>query len=212
MRALNSSVVFDETTEEGRLFHKGIVLGEKKNSSEHQCRPYILCNVNHEMPWYFLSSVLGSDIYLYQETLYLSESCKRKLRRTSPCGPPGMATQVRPTYRQRYSCYAIACRSTRLLSSALSSPFCLSFIIGMPNISCILKLRTNQCFVCNFLCVPRCKSQLALKKPQCRCCFSRNFRKCNKLTPFQVISDCKSKDFGGSNLFHSLLMQRVVEM
>ena len=29
--------------------------------------------------------------------------------------------------------------------------FCLSFIIGMPNRSCILKLRRNQCFVCNFL-------------------------------------------------------------
>ena len=38
------------------------------------------------MPWYFLSWVLGSDIYLYQETLYRSESCKRKFRRTSPCG------------------------------------------------------------------------------------------------------------------------------
>ena len=83
---------------------------------------YILCIVNHEMPWYFLSWVLGSDIYLYQETLYQSESCKRKLRRTSPCGPQGMATQVRPTYRQHYSCYAIACRSTWLLSSALSPP------------------------------------------------------------------------------------------
>ena len=42
--------------------------------------------------------VLGSDIYLYQETLYRSESCKRKLRKTSPCGPPGMATRVRPIY------------------------------------------------------------------------------------------------------------------
>ena len=123
MRALNSSAVFDETTEEGRLFHKGIVLGKKKEFF----RPYILCIVNHEMPWNFLSWVLGSDIYLYQETLYRSESCKRKLRKTSPCGPPGMATQVRPTYCQHYSCYAIACRSTWLLSSALSPTFLSQF-------------------------------------------------------------------------------------
>ena len=83
MRALNSSAVCDETTEEGRLFHKGIVLG-KKNSSEHHFRPCILCIVNYEMPWYFLSWVLGSDIYLYQETLFRSTSCKRKLRKTPP--------------------------------------------------------------------------------------------------------------------------------
>ena len=127
MRALNSSAVFVETTEEGRLFHKGIVLGGKKNSSEHHYRPYILCIVNYEMPWYFLSWVLGSDIYLYQETLYRSESCKRKLRKTSPCGLPGMATRVRPTYRQRYACCAIICRSTWLLSSALSPTFLSQF-------------------------------------------------------------------------------------
>ena len=105
----NSSAVFNETTEAGRLFHKGIALG-KKNSSKHHYRPYILCIVNHEMPWYFLCWVLGSGIYLYQETLYRSESCKIKLRRTSPCGPPGMATRVRPTYCRRYSCFSIACR------------------------------------------------------------------------------------------------------
>ena len=118
-----------------------------------------------------LSWVLGSDIYLYQETLYRSESCKRKLRKTSPCGPPGMATRVHPTYRQRYSCYAIVCRSLLHFLQL----FCLSFIIGMPNRSCILKLRMNQCFVCSFLCVPRCKSQIAPKKTQCLSCFTRNF-------------------------------------
>ena len=164
MKALNSSAVFDETTEEGRLFHKGIVLG-KKNSSEHHYRPCILCIVNYEMPWYFLSWVLGSDIYLYQETLYRSESCKRKLKKTSPCGPPEMATRVHPTYHQRYSCYAIACRSTWLLSSALSPPFFLSFIIGMPNRSCILKLRTNQCFVCSFHVCRGARAKLLRRKP-----------------------------------------------
>ena len=172
--------------------HKGIVLG-KKNSSEHHFRPYILCIVNHEMPWYFLSWVLGSDIYLYQETLYRSKSCRRKLR-TSPCGPPRMATRDCPTHCPHYSCSSIPCRSTWLLSSALSPPFfCLSFIIGMSNRSCILKLRINLCFLCNFLCMLRCKSQIAPKKTQCPSCFTRNFR--NMLTPFQVVRDSESKVF-----------------
>ena len=139
--------------------------------------------------------MLGSDIYLYQETLYRSESCKRKLRKTSPCGPPGMATRVRPTYRQRYSCYAIACRSTWLLSSALFPTFLSQFHYRDAKCrSCILKLRKNQFFVCNFLCVPKCKSQIAPKKTQCLSCFTRNFL--NMLTPFQVVSDSKSKVFG----------------
>ena len=55
--ALNSSAVFHETTEEGRLFHKGITI-RKKNFSEHHYRPCILCIVNHEMPRFF-SWVLG---------------------------------------------------------------------------------------------------------------------------------------------------------
>ena len=58
----------------------------------------------------------------------------------SPAGPPG-------------------CSLLHLLQ--LSS---LSFIIGMPNRSCILKLRTNQYFVCNFFCMPRCQCQIAPKK------------------------------------------------
>ena len=45
------------------------------------------------MPWYILIWVKGSDICLCQETLYRSESCKRKLRKTLACGPPGMAGQ-----------------------------------------------------------------------------------------------------------------------
>ena len=85
--------------------------------------------------------------------------------------------------------------------------FCLSFIMGMPNRSCILKLRTNQCFlllysqqsiadyyweaVCNVLCVPRCKSQIAPKKTQCLSCFTRNFRNIPILG--RQCSDSKSK-------------------
>ena len=140
----------------------------------------------------------GSDIYLYQETLYRSESCKRKVGKTLACGPPEMATQVHQACHQRYWHYAIACRPTWLLSSALSPPFfCLSFIIGMPNRSCILELRANQCLVCNYLCMPRCKCQIAPKKTQSLSCFRRNFS--NMLTPFQVVSDGNTKVFGGLN-------------
>ena len=57
----------------------------------------------------------------------------------------------------------------------------LSVMIGMPNRSCILKLRSNKCFVCNFLSVSRCQCQVAPKKSHCLSCFARNFR--NMLTP-----------------------------
>ena len=50
------------------------------------------------------------------------------LKESSPCGPPGMATRVRPTYRRRYSWQvhlaAVFC--------TFSTFFCLSFIKGMP--------------------------------------------------------------------------------
>ena len=48
----------------------------------------------------------------------------------------------------------------------------LRFMIGMPNMCCILELRANQCFVCNFLSVPRCKGQIAPKKTHCLSCLS----------------------------------------
>ena len=57
----------------------------------------------------------------------------------------------------------------------------LSVMIGMPNRSCILELRSHQCFVCNFLSVPRCQCQVAPKKTLCLSCFARDFR--NMLTP-----------------------------
>ena len=55
----------------------------------------VLCIVIHVMPEYALDWVPGSGICLYQETLYRSVSCRRRLRRTAPCETPGMATQVR---------------------------------------------------------------------------------------------------------------------
>ena len=109
--------------------------------------------------------------------------------------------------------YVIACRPT--YSCCLLHflhLFRLSFIIGMPNLyrSCILELRANQCLVCNFLRMLRCKSQIAPKKTQSLGCFRRNFR--NMLTPFQVVSNSTSKVFGGLNLFQCLLMKRVVNV
>ena len=118
------------------------------------------------MPLFFLSLEPGSDTYLYQETLYRSESCRRRLRLlpaglqgwplkfvthiadatgvpTSPAGPPD------------------SCPLHRLHLSNLR------FMIGMPNRCCILELRANQCFVCNFLSVPRRKGQIAPKKTHC---------------------------------------------
>ena len=71
---------------------------------------------------------------------------------SSPAGPPG-------------------CSPLHLLH--LSS---LNFIIGMPNRSCILKLRTNQCFVCNFFSMPRCQCQIVPKKAQSLSCLACNFR------------------------------------
>ena len=124
------------------------------------------------MPLFFLSLEPGSDTYLYQETLYRSESCRRRLRKTAPCGSPGMATQGRQAYRRRYWCSSIYCRSTWQLSSAPSPPYNLRFMIGMPNRCCIFELRANQCFLCNFLSVPRCKGQIAPKKTHCLSCLS----------------------------------------
>ena len=127
------------------------------------------------MPLFFLSLEPGLDTYLYQETLYRRESCRRRLRKTAPCGSPGMVTQVCQAYRRRYWCSSISSRSHRPPGSFplhllhLSN---LSFIIGMPNRYCILELRSNQCFVCNFLSAPRCKGQIAPKKTQCLSCLS----------------------------------------
>ena len=144
----------------------------------------VLCIVIHVMPEYALDWVPGSGICLYQETLYQSVSCRRRLRRTAPCETPGMATQVRLAFHRRYWCSSIACRST---GQHLLHLLNLSFMIGMPNRSCILKLRPNQCFVCNFLSMPRCQCQIASKKTQSLSCLSCNFR--NVLTPIKIICD-----------------------
>ena len=48
----------------------------------------------------------------------------------------------------------------------------LKFVIGMLNRCCILELRANQCFVCNFLRMPRCQCQIVLKKTNCLSCLT----------------------------------------
>ena len=117
------------------------------------------------MPLFFLSLEPGSDTYLYQETLYRSESCRRRLRKTAPCGSPGMATQGRQAYRRRYWCSSIYCRSTWQLSSAPSPPYNLRFMIGMPNRCCIFELRPNQCFYATTLVCLGAKAKLRRRKP-----------------------------------------------
>ena len=94
-------MVLDRTTEEGRLFQTGIVLG-KRNFSGHHYRQMVLCIVIHVMPEYALDWVPGSGICLYQETLYRCVSCRRRLRRTAPCETPGMATQVGDTITRNH--------------------------------------------------------------------------------------------------------------
>ena len=130
------------------------------------------------MPLFFADLVPGSGTYLYQETLYRSESCKRRLRRTAPCGWPLKLVQH------------IADANCVPPSPAGPPSSCplhllyllnLKFVIGIPNRCCILELRSNQCFVCNFLCMLRCQSQIAPKKTHCLSCLARNFR--NMLTP-----------------------------
>ena len=74
------------------------------------------------MPLFSLSLEPGSDTYPYQDPLYRSESCRRRLRKTAPCGSPGMATQDCQACRRRYWCFSISCRSTWQLSSVPSPP------------------------------------------------------------------------------------------
>ena len=45
--------------------------------------------MSHELPLFFTDLLPGSDTYLYQETLYRSESCKRRLYRSR------MGTQIK---------------------------------------------------------------------------------------------------------------------
>ena len=154
-----------------------------------------------------MSLYLGtrSDTYLCQETLYRSESCKTKLRNTAACGPPGMSTQDHQACRRRYWCFSTAIRPPPSCCPLhFLHIFCLSVIIGMPNRSCIRELRTNQCFVCNFL---------FSAKAQCLSCFRRHILSCfrrhirNMLTTFQVVCNSYSEVFCGLNLFQCLLMQ-----
>ena len=127
----------------------------------------------------------GSGICLYQETLYRSVSCRRKLRRTAPCGTPGMATQVRLAFTDATGVPPSPAGPPGSSPLHLLHLLSLSFMIGMPNRSCILKLRPNQCFVCNFLSIPWCQCQIAPKKTQSLSCLACNFR--NMLTPIKIV-------------------------
>ena len=115
------------------------------------------------IPLFFLSLEPGSGTGLSQETLYRSESCKRRLRRTAPFEPPGMPTQ----FVQHVA--DATCVSSSPAGTHSSCPLHLlhllnsSVMIGMPNRCCVLELRANQCFVCNFLGVPMYQVRIAPK-------------------------------------------------
>ena len=94
----------------------------KMSFSGHHYRQIVLYTVIHAMPESALGWVPGSGICLYQETLYRSVSCRRRLRRTALCGTAGMVTQARQAYHRRYWSSSISCRSTWLQSSAPSPP------------------------------------------------------------------------------------------
>ena len=94
---------------------------------------------------------LGLGTFVSQETLYRSESCKGKLRRTAPC-----ALQRWPLKLVQHVADA-TCISLSPAGPPSSCPLHityllnLSFMIGIPNRCCILELRENQCSLCNFL-------------------------------------------------------------
>ena len=92
----------------------------------------------HEMPLFFLSLGPGSGTYFYQDTLYRSESCRRRLGRLLPAGLQGWllkfikhvadATGVSPSPADLPG-------NCPLYLLHLSN---LSFMIGMPKRCCIL--------------------------------------------------------------------------
>ena len=119
------------------------------------------------MPLFFLSLEPGSDTYmhLYQETLYRSESCRRKLRKTAPCESPGMATQVRQACRRATGVFSSPAGPHYSCPLHLFHLSNLSFMIGMPNRCCILKLRATNVVYATSLVSLSTKAKLRRRKP-----------------------------------------------
>ena len=124
------------------------------------------------MPLFFLNLKPESDTYLCQETLTGMNLVEEGLGRLLPAGLQGWplkfvkhvadATGVSPSPADPPG-------SCSLYLLQLSN---LSLMIEMPNRCCILELWANQCFVFNFLSVPRCKGEIAPMKTQCLICLS----------------------------------------
>ena len=112
------------------------------------------------MPLFFLSLEPGSDTYLYQETLYRSESCRRRLRKTALSRDGhSSSSSMSPTL-------LVFLHPLQVHLAAVLCTFstCLSFMIGMPNRCGILELRANQCFVCISLVRLGAKAKLRRRK------------------------------------------------
>ena len=171
-------MVLDETTEEGRLFQTVIVLGKKgifraspqANGLVYDARVRLI------LGW------VPAQVFVFIKRHCTGVYLRRRLRRTAPCGNPGKALEFVKNITDATGVPPSPAGPPGLLH--LSS---LSFIIGMPNRSCILKLRPNQCFVCNFLSMPRCQCQIAPKKTQSLGCLACNFG--NMLIPIKINCD-----------------------
>ena len=114
------------------------------------------------MPLLFSDLVPGSGTYLSQETLTGVNLVKDK-GGLLPAGLQGWPLKfilhvTDATFiPQSPACPPNSCPMHLLYLLNLK------FVIGIPNVCCILGLRANQCFVCNFLSMPRCQGQIVLK-------------------------------------------------
>ena len=116
---LNSSVVWELTTEGKRLFHCGIVRGKNEFFRASLYVWYLqywaLCDALADFKQ-------GSGTCLFLQTQHQNVFYEREAGRTDPYGPQEMASQARQASHQHYLCFAISCRPWGLLSSELTQP------------------------------------------------------------------------------------------
>ena len=120
--ALNSSVVWELTTEGERPFHCGIVRGKWVL----QCITVCLVSTILGTVWCRGRFQLVSRgqvhelVFFYRHSTECNAFYEREAGRTDPFRPQETATQARQAYRWHYLYFAISCRTSGLLSSELS--------------------------------------------------------------------------------------------
>ena len=125
------------------------------NPPGHQYRQTVLCIVNHAMPEHAPGRGPGGQLLARLQRWPPKIVWHTTDATGIPPSPAGL-----PSHSPLHPLH-------------LSS---LSTTIGMPNRSCILKLWLNQCFVCNFLSMPRWQRQTVSKKTQSPSCLACNFQ------------------------------------